>query len=302
MSGARTIRVIHALAGLCLLAAALSCSSGEPEPPLIASDAPRIVVLAPAAAEMLEAIGMQEHVVGAGDFVTGPVIASDVPRVGSHDAPNIEKILSLRAGVVVTSTGDAASASHARLRELGVEVLDLDTSTYDGVFESLNQLGARFDRIGEAQALESAILAGIESVREKTIDAPRRKVLFVVGRDPLYVAGPGSHIDVLIEIAGGVNVAHDALAPYQMVSLESMLERMPEVIIDTSDNRSGALRGNVAGPWGRWKFLPAVNDGRVFWVEPDRLVIPGVRLAEMAHEIGGMVHPEIFGEGDERSP
>jgi ABC-type Fe3+-hydroxamate transport system substrate-binding protein len=78
--------------------------------------------------------------------------------------------------------------------------------------------------------------------------------------------------------------------------MEVILERAPEVIIDTSDNGEGALRGREAGPWSRWPFLPAVEQNRVYWVAPVRLVIPGPRLPQMTRLMGRLVHPEIFGE------
>jgi iron complex transport system substrate-binding protein len=136
----------------------------------------------------------------------------------------------------------------------------------------------------------------MRAVGSRAAAAPRLKVLFVVGRDPLYVAGPGSHIDTMIRSAGGANIAADSGAPYQMVSLEAMLERLPDVIIDTSDNRPDALRGRRPGPWETWDFLPAVRKNRVFWVDPDRLVIPGIRLPAMTERMGRLIHPELFGE------
>ena len=42
-------------------------------------------------------------------------------------------------------------------------------------------------------------------------------------------------------------------------------------------------------------LLPAVERGRVFAVEPSRLLIPGPRLGEMAERMGRFLHPEIFG-------
>ena len=141
--------------------------------------------------------------------------------------------------------------------------------------------------------------ARLDAVRARAAGLPRRRVLFVVGRDPLYVAGPGSHVHALIEIAGGENVAADVAAPYRMASLEAMLRRSPEVIVDTSDNRPDAPRGRVEGAWARWKAVPAVRDGRVFHVHPDRLVIPGTRLPEMAELLGRLIHPEVFGTATE---
>jgi ABC-type Fe3+-hydroxamate transport system substrate-binding protein len=77
--------------------------------------------------------------------------------------------------------------------------------------------------------------------------------------------------------------------------MEIILERAPEVIVDTSDNGESALRGRMAGPWSRWPFLPAVQQNRVYWVAPVRLVIPGPRLPRMTRLMGRLVHPEIFG-------
>ena len=94
----------------------------------------------------------------------------------------------------------------------------------------------------------------------------------------------------------GENIAADASSDWQLLSLEVIFERAPEVVIDTSDNGDGALRGRVAGPWGRWPFLPAVENDRVYWVDPLRLVIPGPRLPEMTRLMGRIIHPEVFGE------
>lgn len=256
----------------------------------------RVVVLAPAAAEMLEALGLSDRVVGIGEFGPWPAGIAERPVLGGYDSPNVELALELRAEVVLTASSDAAAASHRRMDSLGIRVVALDTSTYQGIFDSLETIGELFARSAEASSLAKKMREELREIETRALGAPRRRVLFVVGSDPLYVAGPGSHIDEMIRLVGGRNVAHDALSSYQQVSLEAVLERMPEVIIDTSDNRPGAERGRVTGGWGRWSFVPAVRDERVYRVEPGRLVIPGLRLPEMTRLMGRLVQPEIFGE------
>ena len=120
-------------------------------------------------------------------------------------------------------------------------------------------------------------------------------MLVAVGHDPLFAAGPGSHLDELVTIAGGENIAHDARSPYPMVALETMLERAPEVIVDSADNRPDQRRGLTAGYWAQWPFLPAVAAGRVAVVDPWQLLVPGPRLADMAELMGRLIHPELFG-------
>lgn len=251
--------------------------------------------MAPAAAEMLASLGLLDELVGVGDFVDWPPQVRSLPRLGPYHAPSAELVLGLRVNLLVTSRSAAASSSVARLRDLGVRVLELETTTYEGTLAALVELGRAVGKEREARGLLQQMRARMDALARRAATLARRRVLFVVGRDPLYVAGPGSHIDEMIAAAGGENIAHDVASAYQLASVEAMLERMPEVIIDTSDNRPGALRGHENGSWGQWPFLPAVTAKRVYWVDPGRLVIPGPRLPEMAELLAKMIHPEVFG-------
>ncbi len=288
---------IERLAGVVVGAlAAAGCGSGAQAPPSVVEQAQRVVVMAPAAAEMVVELGAADSVVGVGDFVSGLAPLAELPRVGAYNAPNAERVLELRANLFLTAASAAAAESHRRLEALGIAVVPLDTSTHDGVFVSLATIGRLLGREERARALAREMRQRIAAIRRTATDLPRRRVLFVVGRDPLFVAGPGSHIDEMIGLVGGVNVLADALSPYERASLEVVLERLPEIIIDCSDNRRTAARGRDGGDWSRWEFLPAVQRGRVYQVEPSRLVIPGIRLPEMTLLMGKLVQPEAFGE------
>lgn len=282
---------------LVLATVALGCRGGAPAPPAIGSVAPRrVVVLAPAAAEMMDALGVLDRVVGIGEFGPWPDAIGEAPRVGGYDAPNVERALELGADAVLTAQSVAAAPAHARLEALGIRVVALDTSTFGGVFASLAEVGRLFGREREATTIADAMRAELRAIEDRSAGLARPRVLFVVGRDPLFVAGPGSHVDEMIRIAGGENVAADIGASYQQASLEALLERQPEVIVDTSDNRPGAKRGRDAGSWSRYRFLPAVRTDRVYQVDPGRLVIPGLRLPSMTRLMAQLVHPEVFGE------
>ena len=52
----------------------------------------------------------------------------------------------------------------------------------------------------------------------------------------------------------------------------------------------------MPGSWAKWGFLPAVQQDRVYWVDPERLVIPGIRLPEMTALMARLVQPAAFGE------
>ncbi|NIM00511.1 MAG: ABC transporter substrate-binding protein [Acidobacteria bacterium] len=269
-----------------VLALALAAGCAAVEPTSESRDTPqRVVVFAPSAAEVLVALGLADRVVAVGSHGPWPEALAELESAGSFDRPDLERIVELESDLVLNTASVAAAGGHERLERLGVAVESLDTSTFAGVFSSLQRLGVVFDRESRAEEIATEIRHGLEQVRAATESLPRRSVLFVVGRDPLYVAGPGSHVDELIRLGAGTNVAHDATAPYQQFSVEAVLERRPEVIVDTSGD---------AEYWARWPFLPAVRDGSVYRVEPDVLVIPGIRLPEMAHAMTELIHPGTF--------
>lgn len=275
-----------------------SCSNPESDAtaPRNASPGERLVVMSPSAAEMLEQLGLLDRVVAVGEYGPWPSPLAELPVAGGYATPNVEQVLALRADTVITVASEVAQDAHRKLEALGVEVLALDTSTHVGVFESLEQLGRAFDLNERAAEIHASLKDELAAIDAEAIGLPRPGVLFVVGRDPMYVAGPGSHVDGMIAQVGARNVAEELLAPYAQLSMEAVLEQMPDVIIDTSDNRAEASLGPIVGSWSRWPSIPAVGDGRVYRVHPSRLVIPGIRLPEMTRLMGRLIHPKRFGE------
>ncbi len=294
--GINSLRTIPAFLLLTLLVGA--CQDGSDERERVETNDSarlRIVAMAPAAAEILHSLGCLDLVVAVGDFVEWPPELTALPAIGAYNAPNIEQIMKLEVDLLVTAWSEAGLAAHNRLRGIGVEVLALHLDTFDGTLESIMSLGEVTGRAVQARNLVTEIREATDKVRVSVEGLQRRRVMVVVGTDPLYVAGPGSHLEAVVEAAGGVNIFSDALGPYQLVSLESAIERRPEVIIDVSDNRPGAVRGVESAGWARWAFIPAVREGRVYQVDPVRLTIPGPRIPEMIELMAKMIHPEVFG-------
>lgn len=277
---------------ICVLAVALAACS-RPAPPVAPGQ--RLAVLAPAAAETLALLGATDRVVAVGDWVTWPPEIAVKPKLGAYDEPSRERLLELGVDTLVTSASVAGRAGREELERLGIRVVEFETDTFAGALEGIETVGALVGREPEAARLVAGVRARVAAVATGVAGAPRVRALVVVGRDPLFVAGPGSFLDELVRLAGGENVAADAGAPWAMVSLEAMLARRPEVILDTSENRPGAPRGALAGDWARWPFLPAVAAGRVHFVDPALLAIPGPRLGEMAERMARFLHPERFG-------
>jgi len=93
---------------LLVVLVALFAACRRAEPPDTASpspSAPRIVVVAPAAAEILDRLGAVDLIVGVGDFVDWPPAVAKLPKVGAYDSPSVERVLALRANLLFTARG-----------------------------------------------------------------------------------------------------------------------------------------------------------------------------------------------------
>jgi ABC-type Fe3+-hydroxamate transport system substrate-binding protein len=153
-----------------------------------------------------------------------------------------------------------------------------------------------------AAALVSRIRGELDQIRERAAKLAPCRVAFVVGRAPgrleeLVVAGNKSYLDEVMAIAGGTNIFRDTAAPYSKVTLEELLARNPEVIVDMGEmaQTTGVTEQDkraVVALWSRFPTLAAVRQKHVFAVASDIFVVPGPRVVEAAREFARMFHPE----------
>lgn len=267
---------------------------------LLLLGAQRIVSTAPSVTEMLYALGLGERVVGVTTFCRYPPEAAAKPKIGDYVRPNLEAIVALKPDLVVMEATGIRRAE--RLPALKLNVLEVDDGTLAGIYESLRKIGAAAGVPERAAALRSNMQAALEDLRRRTRGLAPRRLLFVAGRTParledLIVVGRGSYLNELIEIAGARNAFADVGAPYLKVSLEQVLARNPEVIVDMGEmaqtaGASDEQKRAVVTLWERQPALAAVRERRVFAVASDIFMVPGPRVVEAARALARMVHPE----------
>ncbi len=277
-------------AAACLSALAAYAPAAPPQ---------RIVSTAPSITETLFALGLGDRVVAVTTFCRYPPEAAAKPKIGDYLRPSVEAILALRPDLVLVE-----KSMIRRSLDLPVfrgNVVEVDDADLEGVLVSIRRIGEVCGVPGRAQQLIHQIRRELDEVRRRTASLPRPRVLLVVGRTPgriedLIAAGRSSYLHELLEIAGGANIVADASAAYVKVSLEEVLARNPEIIVDFGDMSQAARapdRGRaVARLWSRYPNLAAVKTGRVYSVAADPFVVPGPRVAQAARRLAALLHPE----------
>jgi iron complex transport system substrate-binding protein len=105
-----------------------------------------------------------------------------------------------------------------------------------------------------------------------------------------YTAGKGTFITLLIERAGGSNIAAN-LESYPQMSLEQIVAADPYMII-LGDSMWGVTPGMVAERPG-WGNLTAVKEGRVFPFDDNLVSRPGPRLVDGLEQLAKLMRPGL---------
>jgi iron complex transport system substrate-binding protein len=278
-----------------LLAAAFCC--GQSTNKLVPQ---RIVSTAPSITEMLYALGLGDRIVGVDRFSHYPAEAARKPQIGDYAAPNLEVIASLRPTLVIIPTNPVQLKQ--RLEALKLHVLELDQEGIPAIYKSLRQVGEATSTTAKAEGIIDSIKQQLGAIRAKASLYKPTRMMFVVGRTPgrldgLMVVGQASYLNEILEIAGGENVFKNASAGYPKVSLEEILSRNPDVIIDMGEMAdtvgvSDAQKRNVVSLWNRMAAISAVRNHRVEAVASDIFVVPGPRVVQAAQEFFSILHPE----------
>lgn len=232
---------------------------------------PRIVSLNPSITAILLELGALGSLVGVDDWSAKQQPAvSGLPTVGGLFDPNLEAVLALEPDVVVVVPSAQQRDLRRRLRDIGIELLELPNIELEELLASIEALGRLVGRTDAAMARVAAIRgAWREAERARTESVPVPTVL-VLQREPLFVVGRGSFLHSMLTAAGGRNLAAGFAEPYPRVALEWLIEAGPEVILDASEGPPDA-----ASFWSRWPSLPAVQSGRVVTIPAAEVTLPG---------------------------
>jgi iron complex transport system substrate-binding protein len=253
----------------------------------------RIVSLAPSVTETLFALGAGEQLVGICTFCDFPREVERIDRIGSYIAPNVEAIVAEAPDVVIGVPPNSPEAV-AALRRAGLRVVIVQVDTLEQIEAAMRTIAHEAGRDAQGETLLAELQQRMAAVRTRLEGAPQRRVLMVVGQNPLIAVGSGIFLNELITQAHGVNIAADTNQQWPRFSLEVAVAKQPDVIIDGSMGSEEKDETQLLGVWQNFPELPAVRNGRLYGRRSYTLLRPGPRLAEGFEEIARLIHPERF--------
>lgn len=254
---------------------------GPPAPAV----ARRIVSVGPSMTDIVVALGHADRLVGVTRFDTAPEVAR-LPRIGGFLDPSAEAILALRPDLVLWLTDASALPAVRRIADLGIPVLACPVIGVADVIATTRSVARALGDPAAGERLASEIDAAVRRMRSRAASLPRPRVLFLVGREPLIAAGPGSYPDELLSIAGAANVVGAGGVAWPVFPLERAVAANPDLVIDAAVNERGGSDGAALSA------IPAVRRGAICTLPTDDALRPGPRLVRTLETLFEAIHPE----------
>jgi iron complex transport system substrate-binding protein len=253
------------LAPVLLLGSGLAAAA----PPL------RLISLAPNLTEIAYAAGAGSMLVGTVEFSDYPAAAKAVPRVGDAWRVDPEQVLALRPDVVLVWPTGTPETTIARLRSLGLNVVDVPTQSLADVPRALRQVGRLAGTMPVAEAAARDFESRVARQRARYAGLPPLEVFIQIDDEPIYTVNGRHVISEIVVLCGGRNVFADLPQLAPPISTEAVLAADPQVILSTDDT--------IAEPqqfWQRWPRLRAVRSGNVYKLPSDLVTRAAPRLAQ----------------------
>jgi iron complex transport system substrate-binding protein len=234
----------------------------------------RIVSLVPAATAILLALGEGDRLVGRTDYDDDPAV-THLPSVGGGIHPSLERLVALEPDLVIRFEGESDRATPAALDAMGIIHLGVRPDTVGDVRTIIRILSSIVAAEEEGDRLLVLVDGELERVRRLVAGEPRVRVAFILGGDPPWVAGRGTFLHELLEVAGATNAFGDAGPLYAPVSVEEVIRRAPELLLAPEGAR-----------------IPAGLSHLPIRRVPADVQSPGPGLGRSAVEVARVIHPE----------
>ena len=290
----------------------------------------RIVSLLPAATEIVNALGMMDHLVGVSHECNYPESAKMTPRVtgceihGDHvSSRDIDqwvsqklskgeelytideaKMRELRPDLILTQRlCDVCAPAYGSVLALAQtipgppKVLNLEPNTLDDIFQNIQMVA---DTLG----VSGTGVRVIQSLRERVSYVKRRaedvlhtpRVAVIEWLDPVFCSGHWT--PELVGIAGGEEILGLKGRDSVRKTWADVQDAEPEILMIAccGQNVARALQD-----WDRLKMFPdiqalsAVQNGNVFVADGNAYFSrPGPRVVDTLEILAEVIHPELF--------
>jgi iron complex transport system substrate-binding protein len=242
--------------------------------------AQRIVTLAPNLTELVFAAGAGERLAGVARFSDYPPAARRLPVVSDAVQVDLERLLVLRADLVLAWQGGTPPDVIARLERAGLPVFVAGASGLDDIARNITAIAQLTGTTAAAEPARAAFDADLRALRAHRHAGAPVRVFYEIWDRPLMTVNKAHLISEIITLCGGVNVFAGLGALTPEVSREALLAARPDIVL------GGSSADTPAAFAARWAALPPpLNGWTARHLPADLIQRPTPRIVEGARRL-----------------
>jgi iron complex transport system substrate-binding protein len=287
----------HTLAALLACAGLAACAMARGEVSVtdssgrritLAIPAQRIVSLAPHATELLYAAGAGDKLVAVSEYSDFPEAAKRLPRVASSGGVDLERLLALRADLVIAWRLEATARALDRIEALGIPLAYIEPHRLEEIPQAIETLGVLAGTQPAAEREAARLRAELGRLASAYRGRPPIDVFYQISQRPLMTLSGRHFVSDALALCGGRNVFADAPIIAPEVDAEAVLAANPQVIVAASSDPADK---SWQAFWLRFGQLRAVRDGNLLAIHGEemhrhgpRAIASTARLCELLDE------------------
>ncbi|MBN2993689.1 cobalamin-binding protein [Pseudomonas cedrina subsp. fulgida] len=243
--------------------------------------AERVVSLAPSLSEIVVELGAADVLVGLLDAGERPPALAQVPSVGGYGQLDMERLLSLQPDLILLWPGSVGPAQREQLQRLSIPVYVAEPHNLEQLTAQVQAIAEQLGRADAGRQLAAQLRQRLAELRQRYQRAEPLRVFYQVWNPPLYTIGGRQIISDALNVCGARNVFDDLTLPAPQVSIESVLQRDPELILVGDQAQKEA-----------WHVWPTMAE-RVRLVPDKGLERPSGQMLEAVARLCQVIAPDL---------
>ncbi|MEI2272730.1 ABC transporter substrate-binding protein [Sphingobacterium sp. ML3W] len=197
----------------------------------------RIITLNSSLTETIYGLGLGDRMIATDVTSISPKAAAALPRVSKNRSVSAEGVLSFKPTLVLANEGDVANAVIQQIRAAGVKFISVKPNySATGALRYIQEVA---DAIGEPSLGKSLVshtkisldhTLALVKKENKGKAVPKVLFLYARGTGTMSVAGKGSSLDAMINLAGGKNAVQE-FSDFKPYTTEALVQANPDIIL-----------------------------------------------------------------------
>ena len=261
--------------------------------------AKRIISADGAITEIIYALKAEDRLVGVDTTSQYPSETKTLASVGYKRRLSAEGVLSLNPDLVLVNKDAGPPQVLEQLRTAGTRLHTIPSQpTIAGLEEKVRTVAKVLNLSEQGEVLLHQIhndLAAAKKITKKVKASDRLRVLFLlqIGQGNDLSSGRNTTADTMIQLAGGINVMHDAFESYKPLTAEAAIAAAPDILLISERNL--AMLGGIEGLMQRPGLAntPAVKAKRIVSMNGLYLLGLGPRTGKAVSDLAQAFYPNL---------